>query len=244
MSSRVGVGVVVAVLAALVIVAVLIMTGSPVAAPEPTRTAPTPSPTLSASPSLTPSATGAPPATATTSASTSPPVPSGACINDYLSGETPIVPPRKSGTFAEVALDAVSVGPGSFGTTTRWRVRAFNPTGSPGTFELPLRATIRTSTGTDLAILGYESGPPNAESARVTETVVIDPCNAAAVPGTRQRGKVVLVVHSAPITTGSYVLTLRELKLPEGGTRDEVWNVALTCVTDPGPAGGLNCRSS
>ena len=242
MSSRVGVGVAVAMLATLLIVAVLIMTGSPVAAPEPTRAAATSSPEISPSPSVTPSATGSP---LGTSVSTTPlATPSGVCANGYLTGETPIVPPRKSGTFAEVALDAVCVGPGPFGTTARWRVRAFNPTGSPGTFELPLRATVRTSTGADLPILGYETGPPNAESARTTETVAIDPCNPTAVPGTRQRGKVVLVVHTAPITSGSYVLTLRELKLPEGGTREEVWDVALTCALDGGPAGGLDCKRS
>jgi hypothetical protein len=161
-----------------------------------------------------------------------------------LTGETPLVPPRKSGTFAEVALDAVSVGPGPFGTTTRWRVRAFNPTGSPGTLELALRAQVRTSAGADLPILGYESGPPNAEAVRTTEPVVVDPCDPNAVPGTRQRGKLVLVVHTAPITTGSYVLTVRDAKTPEGSTRDEVWNLTLSCVTDPGPAGGLNCRAS
>jgi hypothetical protein len=242
MSSRVGFGVAVAILATLLIVAVLVITGSPVAAPEPTRTASTSSPTVSPAPSATPSATGSP--LGTTASTTLPPVASGACANDYLTGETPVVPPRKSGTFAEVALDAVGVGPGPFGTTARWSVRAFNPTGSPGTFELPLRATMRTSTGADLPILGYESGPPNAESARTTETVAIDPCNAVAVPGSRQRGKVVLVIHTAPITSGSYILTLRELKLPEGGTRDESWDVALTCVADGGPAGGLNCKKA
>jgi hypothetical protein len=241
MNSRVGVRIAVAVLAALLVVAVLVMTGSPVAAPEPARTASTSSPTVSPSPSVRPSPTGSPQGT---SVSTLPPVAFGACTNDYLTGETPVVPPRKSGTFAEVALDAVGVGPGPFGTTARWSVRAFNPTGSPSTFELPLRATMRTSTGADVAILGYESGPPNAESARTTETVAIDPCNAVAVPGSRQRGKVVLVIHTGPITSGSYVLTLRELKLPEGGTRDESWDVALTCVADGGPAAGLNCKKA
>jgi hypothetical protein len=241
MNSRVGAGIAVAVLATLLVVVVLVMTGSPVAAPEPARTASTSSPTVSPSPSVRPSPTGSPQGT---SVSTLPPVASGACTNNYLTGETPVVPPRKSGTFAELALDAVGVGPGPFGTTARWSVRAFDPTGSPGTFELPLRATIRTSTGADLPILGYESGPPNAESARTTETVAIDPCNAVAVPGSRQRGKIVLVIHTAPIASGSYVLTLRELKLPEGGTRDESWDVALMCVADGGPAGGLNCKKA
>jgi hypothetical protein len=239
MNSRAAVAAVL-VVAALVVVAVLLGTGRQVAAPEPTPTASTPPPTASASPSASASAT------ATSAAVTSPgaSAPAAACLNDYLAGETPIVPPRKSGTFAEVALDAVKVGPGPFGTTARWLVRAFNPTGSPGTFELPLRASVRSSAGAELPILGYEYGPPNAEAIQTTEPVAIDPCAASATPGTRQRGKAVLVVHSAPITSGSYTLTLRELKLPEGGTREEAWDVTLTCVADPGPPAGLSCRRS
>lgn len=233
MNSRAALGAVL-VVAALVIVAVLLGTGQQVAAPEPTPSPPTPSPSASASPTATSTPVTSPSASA----------PAGACVNEYLARETPIVPPRKSGTFAEVALDAVGVGPGAFGTTARWRVRAFNPTSSPGTFELPLRASVRSGTGAELPILGYEYGPPNAEAAPTTETVAIDPCAPSATPGTRQRGKAVLVVHSAPITSGTYTLTLRDLKLPESGTREEVWSVTLTCVTDPGPATGLNCRRS
>lgn len=169
--------------------------------------------------------------------------PTRTCLNDYLAGEAPVVPPRKSGTFAE-ALDAVGVGPGPFGVTARWRVRAFNPTGSPGPFELPLRASVRDGTGAELATLGYEYGPPNAEAIPTTEPVAIDPCAPGAVPGTRQRGNTVLVVHSAPITSGTYTLTLRDLKPPEGGGREEAWGVTLACVADPGPATGLNCRRS
>jgi hypothetical protein len=233
MNSRAAVAAVL-IVAALVIVAVLLGTARPVAAPEPTPTPSTPPPTASASPTATPSPVTSPGTSA----------PTGTCLNDYLAGETPIVPPRKSGTFAEVALDAVVVGPGPFGTTARWRVRAFNPIGSPGTFELPLRATVRSSAGADLPILGYEYGPPNAEAIPTTEPVAIDPCAPGATPGTRQRGKAVLVVHSAPITSGTYTLTLRDLKPPEGGTREEAWGVTLACVADPGPAAGLNCRRS
>jgi hypothetical protein len=233
MNSRAAVAAVLAV-AALVVIAVLLGTGRQAAAPGPTPTPSTPPPSASASPTATPSPVTSPGAGA----------PAGACLNDYLAGETPIVQPRKSGAFAEVALDAVGVGPGPFGTTARWRIRAFNPTGSPGTFELPLRASVRTAAGVELPILGYEYGPPNAEAITTTETVAIDPCAASATPGTRQRGKAVLIVHSAPITSGTYTLTLRDLKLPEGGTREEAWGVTLTCVADPGPAAGLNCRRS
>jgi hypothetical protein len=243
MNSRLGVAVVVAVLGAVLLVA-LVAARPPGASPEPTRTGTTSSPTISPSSAATslPTQAVSPSATATTTVVAPPSA--GVCANAYLTGETPVVAPRKSGAFAEVALDAVGVGPGPFGTTTRWLVRAFDPTGSPGTFELPLRAVVRSSTGAELPIIGYEAGPPNAEPARATEPVVLDACNPAAVPGSRQRGKAVLVVHTAPITTGSYVLTLRDVKLPEGGTRDEVWSVALTCVTDQGPAGGLNCHRS
>jgi hypothetical protein len=242
MNTRVGAAAVVAVLGAILLVA-LVAARPPGASPEPTRTGTTSSPTISPSSAATSLPTQAGSRTATATSAVAPPA-TGVCANDYLTGETPVVAPRKSGAFAEVALDSVGVGPGPFGTTTRWLVRAFDPTGSPGTFELPLRAVLRTSTGADLPIVGYESGPPNAEPARATETIVLDPCNPAAVPGSRQRGKAVLVVHTAPITTGSYVLTLRDVKTPEGGTHDEVWSVALTCVTDQGPAGGLNCHRS
>src|SRR5687768_17438613 len=165
MKSRASVAAVLAV-AALVVVAVLLGTGRQAAAPETSPSPSTPSPSVSASPTATPSPVTSP----------GPSAPAGACLNDYLAGETPIVPPRKSGAFAEVALDAVGVGPGPFGSTARWRVRAFNPTGSPGTFELPLRAGVRTAAGVELPILGYEYGPPNAEATRTTETVAIDPC--------------------------------------------------------------------
>jgi hypothetical protein len=233
MNSRAPVAAVL-IVGALVIVALLLVTGRPVAAPEPAPSLSTPPRSASASPT----------AKSSPAASPTPSAPAGACLNDYLAGETPIVPPRKTGTFAEVALDAVGVGAGPFGTTARWRVRAFNPTGSAGTFEMPLRASVRSSAGAELPILGYEYGPPNAEPIPTTEPVAIDPCAPGATPGTRQRGKAVLVVHSAPITSGSYTLTLRDLKVPEGGTREEAWGVTLTCIADPGPAAGLNCRGS
>lgn len=221
---------VLAMLALLVVVGVSLLppTGTTTASPSPTAT-----PTATVSPRPSPTATAAP---------TPAPTPAAACRNEYLPGETPIVPPRKSGRFAEVALDAVKVGRGTFGNTTRWLVRAFDPSGSPGSFELPLRAAVRTAAGADVNVVGYEAGPPNAGSERVSETVIIHPCDPAAIPGSPQRGKVVLIVHTAPIASGQYTLTLRELKLPEGGTREEIWPVTLTCAPSAGEPGVLDCR--
>jgi hypothetical protein len=231
-----------AVLVTLAVLALLIVVGVSLRTPTGTTTA-SPSPIPTATAAVSPSPTATPiQAAATTPTPPAAASPAAACRNDYLPGETPIVAPRKSGRFAEVALDAVKVGPGVFGTTTRWLVRAFDPTGSPGTFELPLRATVRTGAGAELTVVGYEAGPPNAGSERVTETVVIHPCDPAAIPGSPQRGKVVLIVHTAPISSGAYTLTLRDLKLPEGGTREESWPVTLRCSPSPEIPGGLECR--
>lgn len=216
---------------ALVVIGVLLIAQRPVAAPSPSPT-----------PTTQPTAATSPIPTATTSPSTTPPTPA-ECQNTYIAGRPPIVAPRKSGRSAEVALDSVQVGQARFGNATRWSIRAFNPTGSGGTFEMPLRATVRTSSGASVAVVGYEAGPPNAGSGEVKETVSIGPCDPEAVPGSPERGKVVLIVHTALITSGTYVLTLSDVKLPEGGTRAETWSLTLTCTAVVGPTQpAFDCR--
>jgi hypothetical protein len=229
------VAVAIALLGGLVIAAVLFAAARPVAVSSPTPTA-----TATSSPTPTSDTRTTTPAAATLPTVARSPAPE--CVNAYIAGERPIVAPRKSGAFAEIALDVVKVGPSTFGNTTRWLVRAFDPTGSPGTFELPLRASVRTAAGTELNVVGYEAGPPNAGSERTSQTVVIHPCDPAAAPGSPQRGKVVLIVHTAPISSGQYTLTLRDLKLPEGGTREESWAVTLTCSPSSTDPSAIDCR--
>jgi len=199
------------------------------------------------SPPVTPTATLAGPTpTATTEAiappTTSPPTVSGPCQNTYETWEAPIVQPRRAGRFAEVALDSVRQGPTALGNTARWNVRAFNPADSGGDFAMPLRASLRSSDGAEVAVVGYEAGPPNGGSGPVTELVAIPPCDPTSAAGIAQ-SRVILIVHTAPIASGRYVLTLRDVQLPEGGTRDESWTIALTCgAPDPGNPVGTRCQ--
>lgn len=231
---------------AVLLVVLLVMIGAfvyavrserPGAIVGPATPTPTAAPTL-ATPAAT--ATGAPATASPTRAPlVTPPLLAGACRNEYV-GETPVVPPRKSGQHADVAVDSIRVGQSTFGDTTRWNVRFFDPSGSPGAIRIPLRAQVRSASGAELRVVGYEAGPPNAGTVRVTQDVEVNPCDPRAVPGTPDRGVVVLVVHTAPITSGSFTLSLRDVQLPEGVTRTETWELNVTCRAVPGP--GTECR--
>lgn len=195
----------------------------PHVAPSPTAVT---TPTGTAAPT-TPPATTAPPTAAATTAALS-----GPCANRYIQGDDALVPPRDSGRYLDVALDDVFTGPTG---RSRWAVRYFVEPGAPGNANVPLDATV-TGPGGQLASFRYESGPPNAGTTPATEPVTVEPCDASAPPGT-SRGPVVVLVETAQITTGTYTVTWKGIRLPEGGTRDETWTVTLICDNStPGAA--------
>jgi hypothetical protein len=161
------------------------------------------------------------------------------CDNSYQRADSPIVPPHASGRFLRVALDRVVVVETQ--QRTRWAVRFFDPSNAPGSAEIPLRAQITDATGRPVTVYPeYEAGPPNSETGRVSLPITLTPCGAPRPAGSAG-STIVLIIQSAPITSGRYVVTLGPAKLPEGGTRGEVFDVTLTCDPRPGPAGGV-CR--
>lgn len=223
-------GILVGVLVALIVVSFLLVvrveTPSTLASPTPTATR---TATQTATPTATATATGTGTAAATQIGAIS-----GPCQNmPFHAGDVPIVAPRRSGQHLQVALDAVR--PGQNGGN-RWLVRFFVPEGAPGAAEIPLRATVTGPAG-PLQTGTYEAGPPNSETATVTQPVTLQPCaqGAPPVPGPF-RGTVLVGVQTAPVRSGTYTLTWSDIRLPEGGTRTETWTVTLTCEFSPGPA--------
>jgi hypothetical protein len=218
-------------IAGLALVALLLYLGlSAVRGERPPLAAP--SATASATATPTPSSTTTPAPTATQAAVATPTAaPSGPCREvRYQAGDVPIVAPRLSGQYLQVALDFVR--PGRDGNN-RWGVRFFVPEGAPGDVVIPLSASVSGPSG-PLDMGRYEAAPPNAGAVEVTQPVTLQACSTTAPPGTR--GTVLVVAESGPVRSGTYTLTWRDIRLPEGGTRTETWTVTLTCEFDPGPA--------
>lgn len=199
---------------------------TPTVGPTPTATA---TATLAGSPAVTPTAT--PTATQVAAATQTARLPRPCETSSYQAGDPPpIAVTRLSGQYLQIALDYVR--PGRDGNN-RWGVRFFVPEAAPGPAVVPLSASITGPSG-PLAIGRYQAGPPNAGSLDVTQPVTVQPCSTSAAPGST--GTVVITVESGPVRSGTYTLTWRDIRLPEGGTRTESWTVTLTCEVDPGPA--------
>ena len=194
---------------------------------------------VAASPSPTASTTTSP---APTTASSSP-TPSAAAspllCDSYQTGDTPIVAPRLSGRWMRVALDAVRPGPGGH---NRWALRLMVGSDAPANAEVRLNAAVTGPNGA-LETFGYSAGPPNAGDATVQQPIILAPCGSRPAVGVAS-GVVVLTVETSPVTSGTYAITLRDLKRPEGDTVNELWTVVLTCTLDPGPARpqATNCK--
>lgn len=205
---------VVSVAAVLIVSLFVWRTEGPVAVPSPTATgAVAPSATLTSG-SAAPTTIVAPP-----------------CPNRYLPGDAPIVAPRKSGQSLEVALDAVR--PGQNGHN-RWMIRFYLPTSAPGSALIPLEAAVVGTSG-PLQVFGYDAGPPNAGSAPATASITLQPCGT--VPATFATGLVVLGVETSAVASGTYTLTWRGIRRPEGDAASETFTVALTCSVAPGAPG-------
>lgn len=180
--------------------------------------APTVERTASAVPVVVATATPAPPAS---------PCPEPA----YQVGDRPIVAPRTSGSHLRVALDAVL--PGQTGRN-RWIVRFFVPSSAPGNAEVPLRASVSGPSG-PLQVFGYDGGPPNAGTTRVTTPLVLIPCRVGAVAWAGHIA--ILSVETSAVASGSYAFAIDGIRLPEGATTTERWTVTLTCTPAPGAPG-------
>ena len=214
--------------AAIVLVAVLslvaVRTERPTASPSPTGAAIAPSPTATttAASSQTPSAAASP-----------------LLCDSYQTGDTPIVAPRLSGRWLRVAVDAVRAG--QLGRN-RWALRLMLASDAPANAEVRLNVAVTGPNGA-LQVFGYSAGPPNAGDAPVQQSIVLAPCGPRPPVGVAP-GVIVLIAETSPVTSGTYTITLRDLKRPEGDTVSESWTVALTCTLDPGPARpqATNCK--
>lgn len=203
----------------------------------PVSSNPAPTSTSTSAPTGTPAPTATAAQTAAATPSVAPTI--AACQNTYQTGDTPIVAPRKSGQHLQVALDFVR--PGRDGNN-RWGVRFFVPENAPGNAVIPLGASVTGPSG-PLVMGRYDAAPPNAGAVEATQPVTLQPCSATAPPGTR--GTVVVMAESSPVRSGTYTLTWRDIRLPEGGTRTETWTVTLTCSTvasAPGTPPATECR--
>lgn len=218
-----------AILLALLLLVVIVLafrgTAPPavIASPTPTRTATvTATATARSTTTATPTSVVTTRAPAATVAAASPTI--GPCANAYVTGDGPIVAPRASGQHLRVALDDVF---GGAANTSRWAVRFFVPQGAPGNATVPLSASVVGPSG-PLTIGRYEYGPPSAGTVPTTEPVTVQPCDQGAPPGLG-RGAVVVVFETSRVNSGTYTLIWDEIRLPEGGFRDESWTVTLTC---------------
>ena len=187
-----------------------------------------------ASPSPTVSAVLASP-TATTAAL--PPTTSPLLCDSYQTGDTPIVAPRLSGRWLRVALDAVRPGQGGH---NRWALRVMLASDAPANAEIRLSTTVIGPNG-KLETLVRSAGPPNAGDAVVQQSIILAPCGSRPVgvaPGVVgvPAGVIVLITETSAVTSGTYTITLADLKRPDGDTVSESWTVALTCTPDPGSA--------
>ncbi len=188
---------------------------------------------------------GAPTSAATSAATTASPSPTPSVAaslllcDSYQTGDTPIVAPRLSGRWLRVALDAVR--PGQSGHN-RWALRLMLASDAPASAEVRLNAAVTGPNGA-LETFGYSAGPPNAGDSTVQQSIILAPCGSRPPVGVAP-GVVVLSVETSPVTSGTYMITLRDLKRPEGDTVNESWTVALTCTLDPGPARpqATNCK--
>ncbi len=159
--------------------------------------------------------------------------------DSYQTGDTPIVAPRLSGRWLRVALDAVRPGQGG---RNRWALRLLVAGDAPANAEIRLNASVTGPNGA-LETFGFSAGPPNAGDATVQQSINLAPCGSRPSLGVAA-GVVVLIVETSPVTFGTYTITLRDLRRPEGDTVNESWTVALTCTLDPGPARpqATNCK--
>lgn len=219
-------------LALLLLVAFLLVFRSE--SPPASQSSPTPTATATSTATVTPTVTATATATATAAATSTTAPPAAATQTarlprlcetmTYQASDPQLVPERKSGQHLQIAVDSVRAGQVD---NSRWAVRFFVPRGSPGNAVVPLSASVRGPSG-PLAIGRYEYGPPNAGTVPTTEPVTIQPCDPAAPPGPG-RGEIVMIFESSRVTSGTYALVWREIRLPEGGSRDESWTLTLTC---------------
>lgn len=218
--------------------------------PQPLAASPTPTATSTSTsrPTATPTST----VTATVAATAAPTATSGTgtvsgpCDNmTFQAGDVPIVPPRRSGQYLQLALDAVR--PAADGGN-RWFVKFFLPRSAPTNAVIPLDATLTGPQG-PLAVRDYEAGPSSSESMPVTQPITLQPCELGASPGpggagVPARGYILIGAHTGPVTSGTYTLTWRGIRLPEGTAATEAWTVTLTCTVDagPNPQRATSCR--
>jgi hypothetical protein len=227
MTQRTAAGILVVLIVGVIAVVAVYLTGpqTPLASPSPTPSATQTVAAATATPSRTPSVTGVTPPPAAT------PAPSVALCDAYQAGDVPIVPPRLSGRWLRVALDAVR--PATSGHN-RWAIRFMLASDAPASAEIPLSVSVTGRSG-PLQIFRYSAGPPNSEDVTITQPITLTPCG-------RGAGIIVMVAETSGVTSGTYTIVAKDIRRPEGDRVDETWTVALTCTTDPGPAGGLNCR--
>jgi hypothetical protein len=198
----------------------------------------TPTPTSTVTPTVAVTAA----ATATSGTGTI----SGPCDNmTFQAGDVPIVAPRRSGQYLQIALDAVR--PAADGGN-RWFVRFFLPRSAPTNAIVALDATVAGPQG-PLLVRDYEAGPPNSETVPVTQPITVQPCAFGASPGpggagVPARSYILIGAHTGPVSSGTYTLTWRGIRLPEGTTATEAWTVTLTCTIDagPNPQRATSCR--
>ena len=169
---------------------------------------------------------------------------SGPCDNlTFQTGDTPIVPPRRLGQYVQVALD--SIGPTRDGGNI-WYVRFFNPRSAPADAVIALEASVTGAQGA-LAVRDYAAGPPNSEAVPVTQPITLEPCQLGATPGpggagVPARGVILVGAHTGAVVSGTYTLTWRGIRLPEGTTVTEAWTVTLTCTPVTAGSSETRCR--
>ena len=138
-----------------------------------------------------------------------------------------------------MALDAVRPGQGGH---NRWALRLMVAGDAAANGEVRLNAAVTGRNGA-LEVFAYSAGPPNAGDATVQQSIILAPCGSRPPVGVAS-GVVILSAETSPVTSGTYTITLRDLRRPEGDTVNESWTVALTCTLDPGPARpqATNCK--
>lgn len=102
-----------------------------------------------------------------------------------------------------ISLDRIAQDPGG----ARWYVRFFvgpGATGDPDPASVPLDLTIAGDAG-EVAIRGYESGPPGGPYSEISGPLTVMPCRA-----------VVLVLETDVIGDGAYEIRMPEVRRPEG----------------------------
>jgi hypothetical protein len=126
----------------------------------------------------------------------------------------------------DLVTDFYSPAPGY----SRWNVRFFVPSGGSGEVTIPINAILEGPGGA-LAISRYEVGPPQSEPVAATKPIVLRPCRLDALPGSPDRGAMILLVYAPPIDSGAYSLRVPGIRLPSGSAQAR-FDVILTCTRD------------